>query len=275
MSSGQSFQVRSSDSTLLRGSRVGEGRPVLLLHGLTSVSRYVLMGSRLLERNGFEVAGYDARGHGQSARASAPDRYGYEDLTADACSVLDALGWQSALLIGVSMGAHTAAALALKSPERVSGLVLITPAFHGADSIDQSVDAYWSGLEDALRNGGIDEFVDRSGLERLDQRFRDVARTAVAQRMSLHGDLEAVADALHVVARSRPFNSLEDLAAITAPTTVVGSLDGADPTHPLAVAEEWASRIPDADLEVESEGESPLAWRGGTLSRLIIERFSA
>jgi hypothetical protein len=52
---------------------------------------------------------------------------------------------------------------------------------------------------------------------------------------------------------------------------VVGSRDELDPEHPLAIAEEWAARIPGARLVVEAEGESPLAWRGGSLSKLVID----
>ena len=59
------------------------------------------------------------------------------------------------------------------------------------------------------------------------------------------------------------------------PTLIVGSRDGADPDHPLAVAEEYARRIPDARLAVEEEGESPLAWRGGALSREILALIEA
>ena len=41
---------------------VGEGQPVVLLHGLTATNRYVVHGSRSLERSGHRVVDYDARG---------------------------------------------------------------------------------------------------------------------------------------------------------------------------------------------------------------------
>ena len=47
----------------------GEGIPVVLLHGLTATRRYVVMGSKALERSGHRVAAYDARGHGRSSPA--------------------------------------------------------------------------------------------------------------------------------------------------------------------------------------------------------------
>src|SRR5206468_7941256 len=57
----------------LRGDEQGEGTPVVLLHGLTATRRYVVMGSRALERAGHRVLAYDARGHGASDPAAEPD----------------------------------------------------------------------------------------------------------------------------------------------------------------------------------------------------------
>src|SRR5215211_2267727 len=80
----------------------GEGVPVLLLHGLTATRRYVVMGSKSLERSGHRVVSYDARGHGDSAPAPRPDAYGYDVLADDLESVLDELGLDSPVLAGAS-----------------------------------------------------------------------------------------------------------------------------------------------------------------------------
>ena len=82
---------------------------------------------------------------------------------------------------------------------------------------------------------------------------------------------QAVADALAAVPRSRPFGPLSELERIGVPALVVASRDEADPGHPLALAERYAAAIPDAELRVEEEGRSPIAWQGGQLSRLIAE----
>jgi 3-oxoadipate enol-lactonase len=55
------------------------------------------------------------------------------------------------------------------------------------------------------------------------------------------------------------------------PALVVASHDEADPGHPRAVAEAYAERLPRARLIGEEEGESPLAWQGGKLSREIAD----
>jgi hypothetical protein len=87
--------------------------------------------------------------------------------------------------------------------------------------------------------------------------------------MERHRHLDAIVDALREVPRSRPFESLDVLEQLTVPTLVVASHDAADPGHPYATAAEYASRMPAAQMTSEAEGESPLAWQGGRLSRAI------
>ena len=65
------FSLQSAGATLA-GEEAGEGIPVVLLHGLTATRRYVVMGSRALERGGHRVVAYDARGHGRSSPAGEP-----------------------------------------------------------------------------------------------------------------------------------------------------------------------------------------------------------
>ena len=247
----------------------GEGRPIVLLHGLTATRRYVVMGSKSLQKAGHRVIAYDARGHGESEPAPSPDAYGYECLAADLIDVLDAAGAESAVLAGASMGGHTAIRLALEEPDLVAGLVIITPAFHPdhPPGLDR-----WDRLSEALRTEGVDGFVEAYGEgEHLEPKFRDTVLKVVRQRLERHEHPEAVADALRCVPRSKPFDSLDALAEITAPTIVVPSRDEADPGHPFEVGREYADRIQNAELRVEDEGSSPLAWQGGQLSKVIAE----
>jgi pimeloyl-ACP methyl ester carboxylesterase len=244
----------------------GAGEPLVLLHGLTATRRYVLQGSRLLQREGFRVVSYDARGHGES---DPGDDYEYADLAADLVSVLQSCGIERAVLIGHSMGAATAIRVALERPERVEGLVQITPAYAGSPYGDDAALAYWDRLAAGLESDGVDGFM-RAFEPPSDPRFRDAALKFTRQRLERHRDPEALARAVRVVPRSEAFGGLERLAEIRAPALVVGSRDDADPTHPLAVAEEYARRLPHAELVVEDEGEPPLAWQGAQLSRAIL-----
>lgn len=247
--------------------RAGEGRPVVLLHGLTATHRYVVMGSRALERSGHDVLAYDARGHGESDPAPRPDAYTYEDLAGDVIDQMDAAGMERAVLAGASMGAHTAVRVALRHPERVAGLVVITPAYDpDAWPGDLSV---WDGRERALREGGVEAFIKHEIALGLPEERRETLITVMRQRLSAHRHPDAVADALHHVPRSRPFESWADLRALSVPTTVIADRDDYDPGHPLAVGERYAAEIPGAELVVEEPGQSPLAWQGAQVSKVI------
>jgi pimeloyl-ACP methyl ester carboxylesterase len=246
-----------------------DGPPVVLLHGLTATRRYVVMGSKALERGGHRVVSYDARGHGQSGAAPSRDAYGYDELALDLLAVLDACGVERAVLAGASMGAHTLLRVALQAPERVAGVVVVTPAFDPQAPADY---ARWDALAEGLRRGGVEGFVEAYRVEdEVPEAWQDTVRLVLRQRMAQHADLGPLADALQATPRSRPYESLAELGALDVPAVVVASRDEADPGHPLAVGEAYAAAIPGARLLTEEPGRSPLAWQGGQLSRVIAE----
>jgi pimeloyl-ACP methyl ester carboxylesterase len=259
------------DGVRLSGETTGEGMPIVLLHGLSATRRYVVMGSRTLERSGYRVIAYDARGHGHS-EAAREREYGYERLAADLGAVLDAAGVQRALLAGASMGGHTALRFALEHPERVSALAIITPAYEPGGARDAQELARWDALAHGLREGGVEGFVQAYGLDAVPEPWRATVATVLRQRLAAHEHPDALADALEVVPRSQPFEEISQLAAIEVPSVVVASRDEADPGHPLAVAERYAEAISGAELLVEDAGpppRSPLAWQGGQLSKIL------
>jgi pimeloyl-ACP methyl ester carboxylesterase len=273
MPSAGTLSIQTEDGVTLAGEQAGAGPAIVLLHGLTATRRYVVMGSRLLERSGHRVIAYDARGHGDSTPARDPTAYGYERLTADLETVLDALEVPQATLAGASMGAHTALRFALDHPDRIAALAIITPAYDpSAPPASKADSSYRTALAQALRESGSGGFVSAYDFSTLRPEWRETVRRALRQRLAAHEHPEAVADAMDVLAREEPFDRLSELGAIRAPTLVVASRDEADPGHPLALAERYAESIPDAELAVEEAGppaRSPIAWQGGQLSRLL------
>jgi len=259
---------------LLRGEAEGEGPPVVLCHGITATRRYVVHGSRALARAGHRVVVYDARGHGDSEPAPVGEGYGYPELIDDLERVVeDQLGSERFLLGGHSMGAHTAVAYALRHPERLAGLAVIGPTFLG--TIQPQSIAYWDGLAAALEVDGIDGFVAYIGERQgIDPRWRDSVLRFTRERMLRQGNLGALAEALRQVPRSRPFESLEQLQGIEVPALIVASNDDADPGHPYEAAAAYAEALPRAELISEAEGESPLAWQGGKLSRVLASFYA-
>jgi pimeloyl-ACP methyl ester carboxylesterase len=262
------FTIERNGVTLA-GSDSGTGPPVVLAHGLTATRRYVVMGSSALERAGHRVVTYDARGHGASSPAPAPDAYGYGELGRDLEAVLDDRGIERAVLAGASMGAHTLLWLALHRPHRVAGIVVITPAHDPGTAADPARLARWDALAEGLRRGGVDGFVEAYGEPEVPERWRATVIKVIRQRLALHEHPLAVADALSAVPRSAPFAALSDLEGIDAPAVVVASGDEADPGHPQAVGEAYATAIPGARLVTDEPGRSPVAWQGSQLSRII------
>jgi pimeloyl-ACP methyl ester carboxylesterase len=263
--------IPAGDVTLA-GEEAGDGPPVVLLHGLTATRRYVVMGSRSLERSSHRVVAYDARGHGRSSPGGTPAAYRYEELVDDLEAVLDQLELERAVLAGASMGAHTALAFALRAPARVAGLVVITPAYDGDLGEGSGRLERWDRLAAGLRAGGVEGFIEAYGRPPVaTAALEQTVLAVIRQRLSLHEHPLAVADALQVVPRSRPFARIADLATIDAPTVVVASGDGADPEHPFRIGEAYAATIPRARLVSDPPGASPIAWQGSQLSKLIAQ----
>jgi pimeloyl-ACP methyl ester carboxylesterase len=260
------FTVEESGAALA-GESIGDGPPVVLLHGITATRRYVVHGSNALARAGYRQLTYDARGHGRSDPAPRGAGYAYAELVADLAAVVDAqIGDRRFVLGGHSMGAHTAVAYAIEHGDRLAGLVPIGPAYTGF--VDAEVLADWDRLADGLERGGVDGFMEAYDRE-LDPAWRETVLRFTRERISEHRHPEAVASALRQVPRSAPFEEMSELEFVDVPALVVASHDDADPGHPYAVAAAYAERLPTSQLVSEERGASPLAWQGGRLSRAI------
>lgn len=104
----------------------GQKPPLILLHGLMTNGTCWTPIARILQED-YDIFLPDARGHG---RSSTPEQgYSYEEHAADVISLIDTLGLVQPVLVGHSMGGMTAAVVASRSPERLSGLVLADPTF--------------------------------------------------------------------------------------------------------------------------------------------------
>jgi len=78
----------------------------------------------------FEILAYDQRGLGQTSR---PDiSYTMADYAADADALLETIGWDRCLVMGISFGGMVAQELALRYPERVERMVLACTSSGGA-----------------------------------------------------------------------------------------------------------------------------------------------
>ena len=96
---------------------------ILLLHGGAAHAHWFdAVATALAERR--HVVALDQRGHGESAWAHPP-AYATEHFAGDIAGVIEGLGWESAVLVGHSMGGHNAIASAAWHPDRIRGLVIV------------------------------------------------------------------------------------------------------------------------------------------------------
>lgn len=107
----------------------GDGDPTILLLPTWTIvhSRQWKMQVPYLSRH-YRVVTYDGPGNGSSDRVTSPDRYTADAYADDAVAVLDAVGVDRAVLIGISLGARYGVSVATRHPDRVLGLVAIGPA---------------------------------------------------------------------------------------------------------------------------------------------------
>lgn len=132
--------------------------PVLLLHGFGSTFDMNWRATgwpRVLETAGRRVIGPDLRGHGASDKPTDSGLYLPEHFVADLVALLDALEVECVDVVGYSMGARLAWALALAAPDRVRRLVL--GGFGPVDAL-----------------AGLDEAAPGEGNSPFDQVFRAV-----------------------------------------------------------------------------------------------------
>ncbi len=107
----------------------GEGPPLLFLGGSNfDLSIRALVFDSALTKH-FTVAAADPRGLGRSAIPEGS--WSMQDYAADAISLMDALGWSTAFVLGESFGAMVAMELALMAPDRVAKLGLAAGASGG------------------------------------------------------------------------------------------------------------------------------------------------
>src|SRR4051812_16793391 len=100
--------------------RTGQGPRVLFISGTGSDLRHkpsVLEGPL---PQAFDVVAYDQRGLGQSAKPDVP--YTMADYADDAARLMEAIGWNSAAVVGMSFGGMVAQEFALRHPAKVERL---------------------------------------------------------------------------------------------------------------------------------------------------------
>jgi esterase len=101
---------------------VGQGQPIVILHGLFGSCDNWLTMCKLIAENGYAVYALDQRNHGRSPRS---DVFDYEAMSADLHEFIVEHNLEKPLLIGHSMGGKTAMNYAVRYPHSFSKLMVV------------------------------------------------------------------------------------------------------------------------------------------------------
>jgi 3-oxoadipate enol-lactonase len=231
--------------------RRGSGDPLLFLNG----SGATLAASGLLIdlfTDRFDVVAHDQRGLGRTSVPPGP--YSMAQYAADAVAVLDAVGWPTARVVGISFGGMVAQELATTYPDRVERLALVCTSPGGASpSYPLHELAGLSAAERAARRPLLVDTrftPDWLATHPGDQRLAEMMANRSGEEsvgMQARGEWE------QLLARSR-HDVADRLGAITSPTLVAsGRYDG---IAPVANGEAIATRIPQAELRIYEGGHA-------------------
>jgi pimeloyl-ACP methyl ester carboxylesterase len=233
--------VQHADYRWLRPTSDRRCPTVVLLHGLGGRAEQPL--AYVPDELELPVVAPDLRGHGRTRYVGPPDGFTFTTMADDVTALLDRFDIGGPLLlVGVSMGAGVAIRIAHDAPDRVLGVLAIRPAWcHEASPPNLSAYPLIAAL--LRRDGpamGLSAFAGTSTYREILDSSPAAARSALDQFTSPYAVERAAR--LEWMPRSVPYDNPSDLAAVTAPTVVLGA--AGDPVHPLGMAQEWAANLP-------------------------------
>jgi 3-oxoadipate enol-lactonase len=223
----------------------GEGLPFFWGHGLVSSmeqeDRFLVMNWARLARR-YRLIRWDARGHGLSSGAPAPDDYRWDNLGRDLIALADSLGIDQFVAGGASMGAATALHAAIQAPRRVTALVLmLAPTAY--ETRDEQADLYRAAAV-LVERLGMDSYLQQLSnlpapgiLADFSDRFSPVPQVA---EQILPSVLRGAADS-----DLPPQNMVR---TVTAPTLLLPWIS--DDGHPLSTSERLLELLPRVQIHV-------------------------
>lgn len=191
---------------------------------------------------------FDTRGHGASAVVTGAATV--DDLADDFAGLLDALAIERAHLVGLSLGGMMGQAFAVRCPQRLRSLTLVSTTAHTPPP------EAWTARAETVRREGMGAIADAVMTRWFTPSFREAASAAVSENEGRFRETsrEGYAHCCEIIGR---LDLREANAAIRTPTLIIaGALD---PATPPAMAEDLRSRIAGSDLIVLAHAAHLLA----------------
>ncbi|WP_309139890.1 alpha/beta fold hydrolase [Nocardia cyriacigeorgica] len=120
----------------------GQGYPVVFCHGFPHTWYVWHRQMEAVAKAGFHALALDMRGYGRTDIPDDADAYTNEAVIGDLLALLDDIGAEQAVFVGLDFGAALLWELALRAPERVRGLVVLNNPFTPRSPRVPS--SYWS-----------------------------------------------------------------------------------------------------------------------------------
>lgn len=134
----------SFDGAELVWRELGDGRPVVLIHGFVSnaLTNWIRYGhAKAIADKGFRVIMPDLRGHGDSAQPHDAAAYPPDVLAMDGAALVDHLGLTDYDLGGYSLGAHTSVRMVLRGA-RPAHIITAGMGLAGIENLKTRDDVY-------------------------------------------------------------------------------------------------------------------------------------
>jgi pimeloyl-ACP methyl ester carboxylesterase len=243
---------KSFDGVTLSYEDEGRGRAVLMLHGFAADTNINWVRSGVLDAlvdEGYRALALDARGHGLSEKPHDQEAYANDAMVRDAAALLDELDLERAHVIGYSMGAGTALALAATDTRILRAIAVGVGGTTLARRDASTEDGFGSGMADGFLADDPDTITDP-----LARQFRTLADSVRADRQ-----------ALAACSRGRR-ETIVDYGSIAVPVLVVAGVDDELAGDPA----ELAARIPDA-TSTTVPGDHFTSLQHPKLARAVLE----
>jgi pimeloyl-ACP methyl ester carboxylesterase len=187
----------------------------------------------------------ECRGHGQSD-AGDPARFSIASFSDDVAAFVADLGIGPVVVGGISMGAAIAMRIAVRHPELVQALVVARPAWMDAAAPENMApNAEVARLLEAHEPAAAMELFE-AGSTALLLATHGPDNLASLRSFFSRNPIAVTQALLASIAADGPEIERDEVARIACPTLVIGN--GLDFIHPMAMAREIASIIPDARL---------------------------
>ena len=193
---------------------IGSGPPLILIHGMAS-DHNVWSGIIPLLQENFRVIAVDLRGHGGSSKTPGP--YSMELFSTDIEGLLESLDILKARFIGHSLGGAVTQKIAIKNPDMVSSLTLISSFAYQDFQLKKSL----INLRNILNESGFNEFFEECLKLAYNPRYVKENRELLNQFREDMSKTSSVISLIATINACLKVNNLDSLKNIVAPTLVI------------------------------------------------------